>query len=283
MFDMSFINSVAKQESPSVPLPALMGLDRRTRDFKKQHKYFFSSPLLHQRMSILKNMVDGGSRLVVVWGERGSGKTTLMNQFVANAVQDWRTCRIRLKPAETAAEETWRNLHNRMVFISNKGDQPSVIIDDAHQLSSAELKLLLQTAFPVEGVRKLKSVVLFAEPRIRERFSEMACFLPSKVAIDKFSMAPLTEKQTAAYLQHRIKTAGFLRKIPFSNEQIRKIHRTSGGLPGWINGEAYMAMRRLFGGHRCNRMSFNPLRLMLQHWYCRLTVPLTLSYKRSPG
>jgi type II secretory pathway predicted ATPase ExeA len=283
MLGMSCINAAEEPKSPNVPLPALLGLDQRTLDRNKQNKYFFSSPLLHQRMAILKNMVDGGSRLVVVWGERGSGKTTLMNQFVAKAVQDWQPCRIRLKPAETAAEETWRNLHNRMVFISNKGDQPSVIVDDAHQFSNAELKLLLQTAFPETGVRKLKSVVLFAEPQIRERFSEIARFLPPMAVIDKFSMAPLTEKQTAAYLQHRIKTAGFLRKIPFSNEQIRKIHRTSGGLPGWINGEAYIAMRRLFGGHRFNQLHFHPLRQLLQHWYHRFTFPLTLSYKRSPG
>lgn len=282
MLGMSLADARAVKKS-NVPLPALLGLDQSALNFKKHDKYFFSSPLLHQRMSILKNMVGGKSSLVVVYGERGSGKTTLMNEFVASAVKDWQTCRIKLKPAETASVQTWRNLHNRMVFISNKGHQPSVIIDDAHQLSKSELQLLLQTAFPATGARKLKSVVLFAEPRIRERFADMVRFLPSMAVIDKFSMAPLTEKQTADYLQHRFKTAGFLKKIPFSSDQIRKIHRTSGGLPGWINGEAYMAMRRLFGGHRCDQLQFNPLRQIFQQWYGRLATPLSLSYKRAAG
>lgn len=282
MLGMSLTEAWAAKR-PNVPLPALLGLDQCALNVKKHNKYFFSSPLLHQRMSILNNMVGGKSSLVVVYGERGSGKTTLMNQFVAKAVKDWQTCRIKLKPADSAAVQTWHNLHNRMVFISNKGNQPSVIVDDAHQLTKSELQLLLQTAFPATHARKLKSVVLFAEPQIRERFADMVQFLPDMAVIDKFSMAPLTEQQTAEYLRHRFKAAGFLRKIPFSSAQIRKIHRSSGGLPGWINGEAYITMRRLFGGHHCNQLPFHPLRQILQHWYGRFTVPFTLTYKRSPG
>ena len=141
----------------------------------------------------------------------------------------------------------------------------------------------LLESLPAKDARKLKSVVLFAEPQIRERFADMVRFLPPNAVIDKFSMAPLTEKQTADYLQHRFKTAGFLTKIPFSSEQIRKIHRTSGGLPGWINGETYMVMRRLFGGHRCSKLSANPLRHILQQFHNRLAAPLTLRYKRAIG
>ena len=271
------------RKKDAIPLPVVLGLEPYKWDDQKQDQYFFSWPLLNQRLAILKNMVNGRSFLVVVWGERGSGKTTLMNHFVETADKGWRSCRIRLKPDKTAAVNTWRNLHNRMVFISQKGDLPSVIIDDAHQLSPAELKLIMRTAFPPSGERKIKSVVLFAEPRIRERFVEMANMLPGNAVIDKFSMAPLTEKQTADYLSHRIRTAGFLTKTPLSREQIRKIHRTSGGLPGWINGEAYMAMRRLFGGHYCSQLPFSPLRQILQLWCSRLLASPRLYYRRAMG
>ncbi len=201
--------------------------------------------MIAQRLALLNNMVGGSSLVIVVVGERGSGKTTLMNQFIRDAGHQWRVGRIKLKARRKGSVRLWRNLNNRMVFLSQKDGPPSVIIDDAQQLSAAELKLLLQFAVTDEGERRIQSIVLLAEPEIRERFAEMAGWLPPKSVIDKIYMTPLTEKQTAAYLQHRLKAAGFLRSNTFSEAQIRSIYKHSGGLPGWINGEAFLLLKKM--------------------------------------
>lgn len=57
-------------------------------------------------------------------------------------------------------------------------------------------------------------------------------------------MTPLTEKQTAAYLQHWLRAAGCL-KDTFSHAHARKIHERSGGLPGRINGEAHLVLKEI--------------------------------------
>ncbi len=57
-------------------------------------------------------------------------------------------------------------------------------------------------------------------------------------------MTPLTEKQTADYLRHRINAAGISDPNLFSMDQIRKIHQESGGLPGWINEKAVNILTR---------------------------------------
>lgn len=120
-----------------------------------------------------------------------------------------------------------------------------MIIDDAHQFSPLEMKRLLQWAFPGKGSHRLRSIVLMAEPQMRRRYAEIARWLPPLAVIDKINMSPLTEKQTAAYLRHRIHMAGYAPQLPFSQNQIRRIYKLSSGLPGWINGEAYMALRRM--------------------------------------
>lgn len=237
-------------KSPHIPLPALLGLNEQAPGPKQPNKYFFASPLISQRLAMLRSMVGSRSMVIVVVGERGSGKTTLMNQFITDARNRWHEGRIRLKPRRGVPSGLWRNLNNRMVFLSKKDSPPSVIIDDAHQLSPDELKLLLQSAWTTDGTRRLQSIVLFAEPPMRSRFAEIAHWLPPKSVIDKIFMTPLTEKQTAEYLQHRFKAAGFLRKIPFSPEQIKSIYRQSGGLPGWINGEAFMVLKKTYTGRR---------------------------------
>ncbi|MBT8340955.1 MAG: AAA family ATPase [Desulfatitalea sp.] len=228
-----------------VTLPALLGLDGAPTKHDQKDRFFFASPLTFQRLSILNNMVGGRSPVIVVMGERGSGKTTLMNQFVAQTGKRWQVCRIHLKNRKNSAISQWHNLENRMVLLSRKEKRPSVIVDDAHQLTTAELKLLLRTAFPAAGPRRLQSIVLVAEPCMRRHFVTIAGCLPPKAVIDKIFMTPLTEKQTADYLTHRVMTAGFLKRLPFTTEQIRTIHAISRGLPGWINDEAFILLKRL--------------------------------------
>jgi DamX protein len=60
----------------------------------------------------------------------------------------------------------------------------------------------------------------------------------SATAINKIYMPPLTRSETAAYLWHRLTTAGFRGKNPFQDSIVKKIHKASGGLPGRINEEA---------------------------------------------
>ncbi len=239
------IENAAISKSNHVPLPAILGLEKAAVDVNVQRRYFFMSPLIAQRLAILKNMVGGRSMVIVVIGERGSGKTTLKNQFIANMGKGNRVGRIRLKSRQNGISQACRNLNERMIFVSKNNGLPSVIIDDAHQLSSLEIKTLLKSAFSASGKRKLQNIVLFADPGLRRRLATIARWLPPQSVIDKIYMTPLTEKQTMDYLRHRLKIAGMLHKNPFSGDQMRKIHQLSGGLPGWINGEAFMVLRRI--------------------------------------
>ncbi len=251
---MTATTGILKRDS--VPLPAILGLDKAPGDCKSQSRFFYQSPLIAQRLSLLKNMVGGRSLVVVVVGERGSGKTTLMNRFIADVGRHNRIGRIRLKARRSAHPAACRELNDRMIFVSKKKSAPTVIVDDAHQLSPKAVKLLLQSAISTSGERRLQNIILFADPGMRERFAEIARWLPPQSVIDKIFMTPLTEKQTMEYLRHRLKTAGLIRKNPFTNEQMQTIYRLSGGLPGWINGEAFMQLKRMSRSHQGFRRSW---------------------------
>jgi hypothetical protein len=59
-------------------------------------------------------------------------------------------------------------------------------------------------------------------------------------------MPPLSQRETAAYLRHRLAVAGFDGTSPFAAARIRAIHRTSGGLPGRIGSQAHEFLKRNF-------------------------------------
>jgi general secretion pathway protein A len=247
--------SAGINKSSRVPVPAILGLDLKPPGIYEWNRFFYKSPLITQRLALLKNIVGGSSRVITVMGERGSGKTTLINRFITETGFQWRVGRIKLKSGKKLPA-TWRSLSNRMVLLTKQGEAPSIIIDDAHQLSPDELKLLLQYAVGADGHRRIQSIVLLAEPQMRERFAEMTRWLPPKSVIDKIHMTPLTEKQTAAYLQHRLRAAGYLRGNPFSQAHVRKIYERSGGLPGWINGEAYVLLKKISQRRKGFKKSF---------------------------
>jgi hypothetical protein len=80
----------------------------------------------------------------------------------------------------------------------------------------------------------------------------------SETAINKIFMPAITRAETAAYLWHRLSTAGFRGKNPFNSETVKKIHRASGGLPGRINEEAH---QHLQGTNSSNKSIFSFFRI----------------------
>lgn len=206
-----------------------------------QHdKFFFASPLISQRLAVLHRLISCRSPIIVIIGERGSGKTTLMNRLIYDGRKPWKVGRIRLKPKGDAEMTQCQNLDNRLVFLTKNERARAVIIDDAHQLNRHELKILMQSSFSGDSSRlnKFQTIVLFAEPQIRRRLADIAGWLPSNSVIEKIHITPLTEEQTADYLRHRIKIAGLPERDLFSIDQIHLIYKQSGGLPGWINQKA---------------------------------------------
>ena len=236
------------QKCACVSLPAILGLDAIQARPEMGSRYFFASPLIAQRLALLSKMVgSASSSVVVVMGEAGAGKTTLINRFVSDESNRWQMRRIHFKTSSRNTGAAMCNLDNRPVFYSTDSP-PSLIVDDAHQLSQCELRLVVKSAFAADGRRKLQSIVLFAEPSMRDRFAEIASALPPMTVVDKIFMAPLTEKQTAAYLEHRVHMAGILNRFPFSEDQISQIHKASKGLPGWINNHALLQLQRMHAG-----------------------------------
>ena len=207
---------------------------------------YYSFNSFEQRLHILQRLVQGQDFLILVVGEPGSGKTILLNRFLETSDKNWRTCKIRthLTPPSPQGPAS-DSLNHHPAYILDENQIPIVMFDDAHRLTETELRYLLRDALTPGGGRIGTRLVLFGEPQILKTMENVSKAISSKTAINKIFMPTTTRSETAAYLWHRLSTAGFRGKNPFNSEIVRKIHRVSGGLPGRINEEAQKHLQQI--------------------------------------
>ena len=126
-----------------------------------------------------------------------------------------------------------------------KGDKVVLIIDEAQNLSTEALEQVrLLTNLETE-TQKLLQIILIGQPELRETLARPELRQLAQRITARYHLRPLDHAGTAAYLRHRLTTAGAAR-FPFSADAVRRVHRRSGGVPRLIN---VIAERALLGGY----------------------------------
>jgi MSHA biogenesis protein MshM len=231
-------------DTKQLPL-SVLGLKDCTPHENASDRFFYATPLFSQKLALLQNLA-GHSDFVVVMGEQGSGKTTILHRLMTEDPDGWQAGRVRLKASNTNPAKALLGLNNRLVYFSKKPGALSLMIDDAHQLTRTELKTIIRKALSEEAAFKFKCIVLFAEPSIRTELGTISTWLPDTTVMDKIDISPLNEEQTSEYLHRRFDGAGILHQHPFDAAQLRAIYQSSGGLPGMINHQAYIALKAMY-------------------------------------
>ena len=126
-----------------------------------------------------------------------------------------------------------------------KGDRVVLIVDEAQNLSTEALEQVrLLTNLETE-TQKLLQIILIGQPELRETLARAELRQLAQRITARYHLRPLDEAATAAYLRHRLNTAG-AKRFPFAQDAVRRLHRRSGGVPRLIN---VVAERALLGGY----------------------------------
>jgi len=220
-----------------------LGLQRAPFLSHIDNTFYYAYPSFAQRLQMLTHLIKGSDFLVLVIGEQDSGKTTLLNQFLASTDNKWRGCKIRAySKTKSNNAPLFENLDNHPAFILSDENLPIVMLDDAHKLTDIELQFLLQEALAPGSMDKLKRLVLFCEPSIQAVMAALTTPIAEETVVNKVYISSISEAETAEYMLHRLKIAGFKGKNPFRPSHIKSIYRASGGLPGKINEEAHKSL-----------------------------------------
>ncbi len=218
---------------------------------------YYPVPLWEEHLDFLQYLCNDRNTLLVVVGISGSGKTTLAEQLlrqmannahIASAHADTRFTPTRL--LDTLAERfklAWpepgtlaEQLDEQLAAIQQIDKTCVLCIDDAHYLPIETLDAILYLLAQQQDEQMRLHIELFGEKELQDR---LASLKPDDNLVHTIELLPLTLPETEEYLRYRLQEAGLQGESPFTEEELNRIYRLSGGIPGRINRIAERTLR----------------------------------------
>lgn len=249
---------------------AHFGLTREPFSLAPDPRFLFMSERHREALAHLVYGVRGGGGFVLLTGEIGAGKTTvvrcLLEQLPANCVVAY-VFNPRLTALELLqtvchefgitdiAEPTSGKAHvdalNRFLLAAHaQSRQALLVIDEAQALDAPVLEQLRLLTNLETAERKLLQIVLVGQPELRDMLAQPGLEQLAQRVIARYHLGALSAPETRAYVQHRLAVAGHKGALPFDARALALIHERSAGVPRRINLLADRALLGAYAGHR---------------------------------
>jgi putative secretion ATPase (PEP-CTERM system associated) len=197
---------------------------------------------------------------VVVTGEVGAGKTTLIERFCAEldpssfAVARIMTTQVsgddllRLvadafgAPAEGDKAVVLRGVIARLRAAERRH---LLIVDEAQALPHAALEELRMLSNVTDGGRALLQTILMGQPQLRQLMASPDLDQLRQRVLASYHLGGLSREETHAYVEHRLRAVGWTGTPTWEDRALDLVYRFSGGIPRRIN---RLCSRVLLGG-----------------------------------
>lgn len=213
---------------------------------------------------LIELLHQGGfaGQLLVVVGEEGSGKTSLLTAFCERLETGDRAEVIDV-PFLSDAPSIVRQLERRFglpasgdpanidarlaavrraaQMVEDPDGRQILIFDDADHLDRDSLAVVIQLSQGASPSDRLR-IVLFGEPALVSRLAQLN---PAPAAMRAFVLEPLSPEALKSYLRLRLSAAGYAGTFPFRDEDIEHLWVVSAGNPGAVHEPARQLLSAL--------------------------------------
>lgn len=215
--------------------------------------FFYSNAVYQEALATLRYGIEARKGFIVISGEVGTGKTTLLKILMQRAQPIIHTAfvfhprqafvellRFILKdlgiPASTNEKSILlEQLNQYLIDQLKRGHVVALLLDEAQQLSDDSLEeLRLLSNFETDR-EKLIQIVLMGQPELEQRLDRPELRqLKQRVAL-RCRLAPLRGYEISEYIDFRLKTVGYEGKELFDRNTVERITHHSRGIPRLIN------------------------------------------------
>ncbi len=245
---------------------AFFGLQKLPFNLTPDPEFLFLSSKHREALAGLKYAVLGRKGFVVLTGDAGTGKTTLLSavvsQLPAGKVLSSLLLNPTLTPSEflellmldfgitdipaSKAQRLWK-LQGFLLEAYRNGRIAILAIDEAHKLSTEVLEEIRLLGNYEYGPDKFVQIVLLGQCELDELLDrhDLRQF-KQRVAV-RLYIDPLTPAETTDYIRFRWAKAGGTGEPPFPADAVESIARWSTGIPRLINSICDSALLMAYG------------------------------------
>jgi general secretion pathway protein A len=205
---------------------------------------------------------------VVITGEIGAGKTTLIESFLkeiqidvvvaqinqtqVNAIDFLQAVLVQFgfSPFKMKKAELIATLNSFLIEQYAAGRKVLLIVDEAQNLSLKVLEEIRLLSGVETTKEKVLRIILCGQPDLNDKLDAPELVQLAQRIRLRFHLGNLSAPEMSAYIQHRLEVAGAADREIFANDTFPDIYRYAGGIPRLVNTLCDTAMMAAFAaGH----------------------------------
>ncbi len=231
------------------------GLNSKPFQLNPDPKFYYSSKPHRRARSYLVYGVMRGEGFIVITGEVGAGKTTIVRDLL-DSLENGSVVAAHLVSTQLGAEDALKlvcaafgvslrpaagkadmlmALEAFFITQTTQGKRCLLIVDEAQNLQQnavEELRMLSNFQF---GNQALLQTFLIGQPEFRDMLQGPGMLQLRQRVTARCHLGALDEDDTCAYVEHRLRCAGATDKPVFAPGVFHAIHQHAGGIPRRIN------------------------------------------------
>jgi putative secretion ATPase (PEP-CTERM system associated) len=217
-------------------------------------RFYFESRAHARAVAHLTFGLAQGEGFVVVTGEVGAGKTTMIEHLLGQLNRETYAV-TRVNTTQVSGDDLFRLamagfgvdapdagkaallIRFEEVLRDHRmlGRRCLLIVDEAQNLSLAALEELRMLSNITEGGRASLQTILLGQPQFRRMLASPDLDQLRQRVLASYHLGPLTREETRGYIQHRLGTVGWRGRPRWDDAAFAAAYDHSGGIPRRIN------------------------------------------------
>jgi general secretion pathway protein A len=230
------------------------GLTAKPFQLKPDPSFYFGSKGHKRAMAYLEYGLSQGEGFIVITGEVGAGKTTLVRnlfrqldsekilaaQIVNTHLSSDDTLRMVAGafglPFEDASKATLlTRIEQFLRQCDQRGQRALLVVDEAQNLSPQTVEELRMLSNFQTDDKSLLQTFLLGQPEFRKTLLSPEMLQLRQRVIATYHLGPLDAAETRTYIEHRLQTVGWKGDPTIDDAAFSEIHAFTGGIPRKIN------------------------------------------------